>query len=351
MRRKNFFRGFCSLMIGALLLFSCQKEGKTVYVTADGDDAARDMVFFVSKKGQLGDLGYVDALYRGVVKGALSCDLMVSLVELASDTSKTVTTLDYMLDYMQKEKADRRAVVVIANDNLEGLLHRYEQVLTKAPNVDFLLCESRDTTLPIYTVRIPQYGVWYQAGMLASKGLPEVDSVLIVNANAAEEELRDMSGGFCDAVRQSGSGIYVENTWLKESSGGYDLAAETYRQSYDIDSIYNMVVPLCGGSAQGFFRYNRENPESFYTLGVDTDMQFYSQRVPFSVVKHLEQIMQNWIYDWWNGKETMALHQEFGLEKGGTEIVIADSYEDLLGPLAAKYYELAVQKEREYEAR
>ena len=351
MRRKNFFRGFCSLTAFALLLLSCQKESKTVYVVTDEDDAARDMVFFVSKKGQLGDLGYVDALYRGVVKGARSCDLMVSLVEFASDTSKTVTTLEYMLDYMQKEKADRRALVVIANDNLEGLLHRYEQVLTKAPNVDFLLCESRDTTLPIYTVRIPQYGVWYQAGMLAAEGLPDLDSVLIVNANAGEAELSDMSAGFSDAVRQSGSDIYVDNTWLAESSGGYDLAAETYRRSYGIDSCYNMVIPLCGGSAQGFFRYNRENPGSFYTVGVDTDMQLYSPRVPFSVVKHLERIMQEWIFDWWEGETEIPMHQEFGLEKRGTEIVIADSYQDLLGPVVGQYYDLAVQKEREYEAR
>lgn len=345
-------RKVCSVLSVVLILLSCvscKKEGDVIYIEIDETEEARDMIFFVSKKGYLGDIGYVDEIYRGVVKGANSCNLMVSLVELPTDSTKTASTLEYMLDYMQNDKKDRKALVVIANDNLEPLLHKYEFLLTKAPNVDFLLCESSDTTLPIYSLRIPQYGAYYQAGMLASEGLADADSILIVNANPNESNIGDMSKGFSQAIKDYGAETYIENTYLSETSGGYDLASYIYQQSYEIDKTFDLVIPLCGGTAQGFYRYNRENKESFYTIGVDSDMQLYSPRVPFSVVKHLDSILESWIYDWWKGDQTIPEHQELGLESGSTGIIVADSYKERLGGIAEKYYDIAVKKEREYE--
>ena len=347
----KFLRRVGSILICGMVLLSCEIEGDTIYINTDGDDAenaSRDMVFFVSKKGSLGDTGYVDALYRGVVKGTNGCNTMLSLVEFPTDTAGALTTLEYMLDYMQVEKPDRKALIIIANENFEPVLHRYEQILTRAQNVDFLLCESSDTTLPIYTLKIPQYGAYYQAGRMVAEGMADVDSILVVNANRTDENVADMSAGFTQAIKDSGTDIYVENTYLCETSGGYDLASYAYQQSYDIDRHFDMVIPLCGGTAQGYYRYNRENPGSFYTIGVDTDMQLYSTLVPFSVVKNLEDILEKWIFSWWSEEELPA-HQEFTLASEGSGIVIADSYEEQIGGIAEKYYDLAVKKEQEYE--
>ncbi len=345
----NLIRRIGCALLGMLLLLSCEKEGRTIYIAIDEDDEIRDMVFFVSKKGSLGDSGYVDAIYRGVVRGANSCNLMVASLELPTDGDNTIDIIEAMLDFMQNEQKDRKALVVIANDNLEPLLHEYESMLTKAPNVDFLLCESDDTTLPVYTLRLPQYGVYYQAGMLAKELMSGTGMVKIVNANSGETELADMGKGFTRAIEDSGAEIAVDNAWLSEDSGGYDQAGLTYQMSYEIDKTYDMVIPLCGGSAQGFYRYNRENPESFYTLGVDTDMQLYSERVPFSIVKHLDDVLEDWISDWWSGEQTPARHQDLGLASGRTEIVISDLFMDQLDGLADKYYDAAVKMEEEYE--
>jgi basic membrane lipoprotein Med (substrate-binding protein (PBP1-ABC) superfamily) len=337
------------LLICGLALLSCEIEGDTVYINTDEDDIDRDMIFFFSKKGSLGDLGYVDALYRGVVRGANGCNLMLSLMEFPTDTSAALSTLEHMLDYMRTEKPDRNALVVIANENFEPFLHRYESILTKAPNVDFLLCESSDTTLPIYTLKIPQYGVYYQAGMLASEGMADADSILIVSANPSDKNIAEMRKGFTQAIKDYNSNIYVENTFISDTTGGYDRSSYAYQQSYDIDKRFDLVVPLCGGTAQGFYRYNRENPESFYTLGVDTDMQLYSTKVPFSVVKNLEDVLDSWIFNWWREESELKKHQAPGISSGATGIVVADSYKSALDGIAEKYYELAVKKEQEYE--
>ncbi len=346
----RFLKKVSLFLVCVVTFLSCEKEGRTVYVNTDEEETASDMVFFVSKKGSLGDIGYVDALYRSVVKGANGCGLPVSLVELPADTARTLSTLEYMLNYMQTEKSDCKALVVIANDNLEAFLHRNKAILTQASNVDFLLCESADTTLPIYTVKIPQYGAYYQAGRVVAEGLEAVDSVLIVSANPNESGITEMREGFCQAIKDCGAGIYVENTYLSETSGGYDQANCVYRQSYDIDRHFDMVIPLCGGTAQGFYRYNRENPaSSFYTVGVDTDMQLYSTRVPFSVVKNLDTVMKEWIFNWWNDEIEIPGHAEFDLASKGSRIVISDSWKKELDGIPEKYYNIAVEKEKEYE--
>ena len=337
------------VLLSVASLLSCTKEGKVIYVIPD-EDEARGLVYFVTRQGSLGDVGYMDDMYRGVVRGAQSCNMMFSIVELPSDTLKAVSSISSLLDYMQTEESGRKALVVLANDDLEPLLHRYDTLLTRASNVDFLLAESSDTTLPLYSLRIPQYGVYYQAGRLVAEGFDDVSKILSVRANTGNTILGEMYDGFSAAIADSGSEITVNDTALSDSTGGYDDAALAYKMSYGLEEAYDMVLPLCGGTAQGFFRYNRENSGSFYTLGVDCDMQLYSPRVPLSVVKNIGNAVEDWIFRWWSGEE-MPSHEDLGLSSGYPEIVIADAYKDRLGGIADKYYDKALEEERKYEGK
>ncbi len=345
----------CLERVVAVLLFlssllSCTKEGNVIYIDIDPDDEVHDLVYFVTRKGALGDVGYMDDMYRGVVRGAQDYGLLLSLVELPSDTLKAVSTIEYMLDYMENERPDRRALIILANDSLEPLLHRYESLLTRASNVDFLLAESDDATLPAYTLKILQYGIYYQAGRLVADGLDDADKVLITSANPNIPGLDGMTRGFSDAIADSGSDTELTHISFSRTTGGYDDAATAYRMSYSLDGSFNLVIPLCGGTAQGFFRYNRENPGSFYTLGIDCDMQLYSPRVPFSIVKHIGDAMQDWIGSWSRGEEIPS-RKVLGLSSGYPELVVSDSFKDTLDGIAGKYYDKALAEEQRYEGR
>ena len=64
-------RKIFAVLLGISVFLSCEKEGRTIFVEIEEEASEnRDMVFFVSKKGSLGDISYVDEIYRGVVKGA-----------------------------------------------------------------------------------------------------------------------------------------------------------------------------------------------------------------------------------------------------------------------------------------
>ncbi len=330
--------------------FSCSKDGCIIRVVDPIEEDARPIVYFVSKQGSLGDIGYMDALYRGVVSSTNDNGMMLSLVELPTDETSIENALSYMIDYMQDEGKNRRALVVIANDNLESLLRKYKDKITQADNVDFLLTETGDTTLSIHTMRIPQYGVYYQAGCVAGKCLTDVSRALAVYANTNELSLLDMALGFRKGLEDSGRDVNLVETFITDSYGGYDEADYAYKFSYQIDGDYELVLPLCGGTCQGFFRYNRENPGKFYTLGVDSDMQHYSPDVPFSIVKHIGEAVEMWITRWGKG-EVMPKHLSLGLSSGYTEIVVSDSYADKsISDVADECYQTALKMEEEYES-
>ena len=338
--------GLCLLL---LIHFSCAKDGCVIYIEDPIEKDTRPIVYFVSKQGSLGDIGYVDALYRGVVRATGANTMMLSLVELPTDEASIDNALSYMIEYMQAEGKNRRALVVIANDNLESLLRKYSNKISSADNVDFLLAETADNSLPIYTMRIPQYGVYYQAGVITGQCLTGVSKAMAVYANTNELSLLDMALGFREGLDDSGTDIGLTEIYITDNYGGYDEADYAYRFSYEIDGEYNLVLPLCGGTAQGFFRYNRENPGHFYTLGVDSDMQHYSPDVPLSIVKHIDQAVEMWITRWGKGEE-MPKHMSLGLASGYTEIVVSNAYSDKnLSQTAEQCYQNALEKEEEYE--
>lgn len=349
--KKYFYWALISILISVT---SCTKSGDTIYVDDDLTEDTRPIVYFIYKEGSLGDLSYVDALYHGIAKAADEGNMLLSLAELPTDQTKVDFAISYFLGYMQQVGKDRKSLIVIANDNLESMLHQYENVLTQSSNVSILLTETQDTTLPIYTLRFPVYGACYQAGRLTAQNLSDVNNILIVNANPNEANIADMrtafTQGITDGKVEAKRDITVDNDYISQTSGGYDEAEKMYQKSYDIDTRYQMVLPICGGSVQGFLRYNREHPNSFYTIGMDTDLQQYSKKVPFSVVKHIDKAVEDWITKWAKGEE-LEKHLNLGLSTGYSELVIADKYKDKLGNAAKKIYQTAIDKENEYEAK
>ena len=109
----------------------------------------------------------------------------------------------------------------------------------------------------------------------------------------------------------------------------------------------HLILPYCGKAVHGLLLYNRENPASFYTIGTDVDMQFYSERVPFSIVKHIDKVIEKCVDQSLEG--TLPKHQSFGLKEGYTELVISRRYEPDLAKIIEKAHQTAIEKEEAYE--
>lgn len=267
----------------------------------------------------MGDLGYVNAIYTGVVRGTNEGNMKLSINELPSDSIQAVTKLRSLLSQLKNENTSGKKLLVIANDNFESLLHKCEDDIKQAEGVDILLTETNDTTLPVYTFRMPQYGIYYQAGRVICEDVLRSGQIVIANANPTDIPIRYMREGFTQAVMDyvaetPKSNIYLKSVFLSETTGGYHIPDSTYRLSYKISDC-DYVLPLCGESAQGFLRYSREHSLAFSVIGVDYDMSNYGYAIPLSVVKHIDKATEQWILKWAKG-EQIERHQSFGLDSG-----------------------------------
>lgn len=347
---KKYILFLASFALSLMIFSSCSEEVITTYINDDEEEDTRPLVYYLQGEGKMGDQTYSDAIYRGVLGSAYDkdFDMLVSLVTLPNDTTKLVSTVRSFLANIKDVGSNRKTLVVINNDGYESMLHQYEDTISKIENVDFLLIESRDTLLPMHSIHFPLYGACYLAGCVVGEAMTDVDKALVVNANRSNTDLEDMRKGFAQGIADTGGRVEVDNFFIADKSGGFDMADSAYRYSYAIDTLYQMVLPLCGGTAQGFLRYNREKPNSFYTIGIDGDMSIYSKRVPFSIVKRLELATQDWISRWAFGEE-MPKHITYDLSSYMAWINITDDYEAKLSPTANKYLQQAIAKEEEYE--
>ena len=332
--------------------FACSKSGDTIYVDDDHQEDNRPIVYFIYKEGAMGDLSYQDELWRGITKATDNGKMLLSLAVLPQDSVLCDNVLNCFFSYMLYDETDERSLVIISNDNIEPLIHRYEETITETDNVTVLLTETKDTTLHCHTMRLSGYGAYYQAGRVVAQNLTDVDSIFIATANPTDLNVSDMRTAFCrgidDGEEEAGRQIGVDNYYMSKTSGGYDKADTAYQMSYGIDSTYQLVLPICGGTVQGFFRYNREHPASFYTIGVDADMQQYTARVPFSIVKHIDEAIADWITRWANG-DSIEQHTDWGLSSDYIELVVSDRYRQQLGNAIDDLYQTAIEKEEEYE--
>lgn len=341
------------LFLMGLSIFSCTKEGGTIYVDDDATNDTVPVVYFLSKQEALGDLGYIDGIYRGTVRAATQGKMKLSLAELPKDSSEAESQFRFLLERLTKESQKRKTLLVIANNDMESMLHRCEADIRKANSVDILLAETNDTTLPLHSLRIQQYGAYYLAGKVASVGLGTIDSVLIVNANPHNSNIKEMREGFTQAITDTGKedpkkNIGIDNIYLSKDNEGFNMPDSAYRLSSKLLGKYNVVLPLCGETAQGFLRYSRIYlGDSFEIIGVDIDMQSYSAWVPFSVMKHIDNAVAQWVLQWREGIQT-AHHQSFGLSSEYTEIVCSD-LEPNLPNVVKEYYQLSIEKEKAYE--
>ncbi len=338
----------------SLACFACTKSGDTIYVTDEPQKDTRPIVFFIYREGSLGDLSYEDDLWRGVAKATDNGKMLVSLAELPKDSAMIDIVLDIFFSLLQYVEPDRKTLVIISNDNFEPLIHNYKEKVDETDKMTILLTETKDTTLSCHTMRLSSYGAYYQAGRVVAQSLSDVDSICIASANPGNENVTDMRNAFCqgiaDGTEITGKSIGVDNCYMSMTLGGYDEADSAYQMSYDIDSKYQLVLPICGGTAHGFLRYNREHPESFYTLGVDVDMQQFASRVPFSIVKHIDDAVADWITRWANG-DSIEKHVDLGLSSNYIELKVADNYKPVIGTAVEDLYQTAIEKEEEYENR
>lgn len=292
----------------------------------------------------LGDRSYVDNIYRGVEAACIKNGLYVLHLSPA-DADEGRAYIENILRYGYNDGIKR--LFLVTDQSYTDVLKDNADLIPDNDDMKMVFFETRPFTTNAYTLYVPFYGGMYAAGYLAQT-MEDVDSVAIFSANVSIPALVDSRKAFMEGFTVNGKET-IENYYLGEGTEGFAAADTLYKVSYMVDSLYDMVLPLCGGSVQGLLRYNREYPTtSFYTVGVDADMSSYSSRVPFSCVKHMDDVVDLVVSQWLS--DSLPRHQTLGMKEGYVEVIIPDDYKERFESYYSEIFETAVQKEEDYEA-
>lgn len=309
----------------------CPAETEQVIVTA------------IHSPNGLGDRGYCDMIFAGIEISKEAHDFWL-MTEVPNNLDEAEQLMNEWLD---DTTANGKRLLILASSDFEPMVRAQRDRIPDNERNKVLLLESRAEDLPAYTIHLPMYGACYQAGCAATQ-FPYSDTCAIVCANRLEGPIVDGYRGFTEGFLDSG-GQQADTLFLADDNTGYAMADSLYRLCYTLERKYNFVFPLAGGSNQGLLRFTREYPNTFYTAGMDVDQSDYSDRVAFSVVKHVERAVETFL-DQWVADRELPRNMSFGLSSGYVEIVASENYRDFIDETLKACKERAIQKENDYEA-
>lgn len=323
------------LLLSYLSIGSCSK----VSSEASPPEVENHVTLLFSLSG-IGDAGYNDLILAGVLKAERDMDISLHLLYPTSEEEAGEFISDWV-DYGDSQ--ERRSLLILASSDYEPLVEEYisDEVLQSR---DVLLFESKNQELDVSKFLISMYGTSYLAGAITPLF---GDSAAVMTANDYDSSINDAAQGFYDGFTYGGGGGYVQES-LSDSWDGYAMSSEAYILAAELYKQASFIFPLAGGSNLGVFRYTRDYPDGIYTSGMDVVQAGYSSQVTFSVVKHIDILMEDYIQMWLSGT-SLPRDKVYGMESGYIELSLSPSYQELCSQRYNIYMDQAILKEQEYE--
>ena len=312
----------------------------------------RRQITVITSVGGLGDMGYNDKIMSGIMNFYEGHDA----VSMSLIRPNEIEEANQVLQKWQAETKDKgKSLLVLMGSEYEKLVTTTSFAMSE--NQQILLFESKNQNLPegVSTFHINRYGVSYLAGCMAK----EHEAVTIIAAMPGDPMLEESIDGFTNGY-QTHSNKQVELIYLSDNEEGFAMVDSAYRVASGIHNAF--IFPLAGGSNSGIYKYSRET--DFYLpliVGMDTDCSMYSDRIPFSMVVHIDKVVEQYLNDWFSDV-SWEKNRTYGLESSLVDIVFSpvfyknldiweDYYdsEDYWVKAYQGHKEEAIRKETEYE--
>ena len=295
----------------------------------------------------LGDFGYNDLIYRGLVESMNSDSL--SGVKVNYYNPKSMAEAKKMIGAWKDDTLrSKKKLLVLANATYRKAL---DSVFSEFPldtaSRKILLFESNKVDMKgVHTFHLSLYGMSYISGAVAGK---LNTTPLIVVANSTDTITEHAADGFFDGFEAyGGKRADISKVYLSNSNAGYNMSDSVYRQMYEWAKTYNFIFPMIGGSAKGVYRYMREAPKGLFTVGVDVDQSDLCSQIVGSMVKRMNTVFGSFLKNWAADKP-LPTSVTYGLHSGYTDWVQGQIDLKSLGIDLQEIKAKAIQKESEYE--
>ena len=333
-------------ILRTIFLFLCLYSCSAPYEDMNQFRHDAEVIAVFSPNG-IGDCSYSALMYRGMI--AATDSLGISFRPIIPATYEEGA--EKLLQLVSTEVKGRKRLIISADPEYSGLLKEKASQGHIVDSDSTRLLVLDDFAHPnVYTAHVPFVGVMYKAGYVAGR-MNGVDNVRIYVANDKYCYIKEGTDGFIQGFTQNKNGnidvvdmslINDDDTegFQKSMLAYVDYAPECMESS-------DMVLTFCGETIMGFLRFNRENPGSFYTVGIDAQMSDHSSDVPFSYVAHFDKVLSTSISEWNDNR--LQHYRRFGLKDGWVELVISETFRSELGPLSEQIHYQAIEMEECYE--
>ena len=326
-----------------LTLYSCSEP----YEDLNPFRQDAEVIAVFSPNG-IGDCSYSALMYRGMI--AATDSLGISFRPIIPATYEEGA--EKLLQLVSTEVKGRKRLIISADPEYSGHLKEKasQGYIVDSDSTRLLVLEGDFLHPCVYTAHVPFSGVMYKAGYVAGR-MNGVDNVRIYVANDKYCYIKEGTDGFIQGFTQNKNG-YVDVVDLSlinddDTEGFQKMMLAYVDYAPECSESSDMVLTLCGETIMGFLRFNRENPGSFYTVGIDAQMSDHSSDVPFSYVAHFDKVLSTSISEW--NENRLQHYRRFGLKDGWVELVISESFRSELGPLSEQIHSQAIEMEECYE--
>ena len=363
------------LLATMLALVACTKEGNTIYQIDPDEEkpSTAPLVTVIYGPNGLGDRSYNDLIYKGVETAAKKYGLRT--LQLAPESEEQgLAYLETMFRQMESATDSIKRLFITPSPVYDTFIRTNNRRLEKNPHADLLYME---TTTPLEgkgsTLYIDYYGAMYMGGCLVHYGSTNYyyrvgDLVTLLLANPYTQSVVEagegFQAGFNDPLPVHIPPLYLHVRYLSnESAGGFTMSDTTayriYKEECNYEDEYldgrNLVtfVPICGGAMHSIFRVVRSSYLANNTyIGIDSDTTGDDCYCLFSILKHIDKVMIDYVGLWLNG--SLPKHQTLGLADKATDVIIGQyrfGVERILwmneGPNLDSLRQVAIRKEKE----
>ena len=315
--KQNFTNTCIVISFFLILLTGCGKE-ELVFAPTPAQ------VEVVLSPGGVGDQGYNDKILRGLQRAAVQYGFTLA-IHIPEATEQGIRIYEsWLADTLNR--GCERSLFVFAGSEYEYLLEGL--TLPEDLRKDVLMFETDRQREGIYTFSVGCYAASYLAGascVLDNGG--EEQKALIIAANPHDPQVKRAVDGYYDGYLAAG-GDGCDVHYLSEAPyGGYRMQDEAYQYCIEQNGNYMYHFSAAGASNKGLYRFSRENMQ--LAVGMDDDMRFLSFMILFSVVKHMDRVVEDVLRDLLMKKD-IPYHQKFTYSSGYEEMVYSEGVtEDL----------------------
>jgi basic membrane protein A len=290
-------------------------------------DPRLDVKVISTTNAGIGDLSFVDEVFKGLNLAALQCDFYTEVLEPES-VEEASEKLDEWLT--ERQRLDRVLIITIGFEYVTMIEDRtclYNE--RKILHLDQNLTDCQD----LKSVTFRTYASSFLAGVAAMEVSTRKTAAALGGMNLPP--VNEYMDGFEAGVEYAG-GTITYTGYIADDPSGFNDPDEAKRLAKQIYADADVIIPVAGGSSIGVIdaakQMLEEDDEIRYAIGIDTDQSFLGIQVVIgSSTKNLSKVTSSTVLDYAHDEFTSG-PANLGMDQDGSDFVpnqfFADQYEE-----------------------